>query len=305
MQQIVTAKVALRLYAEARTALEDMRTRFPTAVISTVKGTGAGSLADDLDAKLKQEQEWQKANTYQHPEPAAGRMALVETTAGKFWLAFYPQHAPRHVERFVSNAKRGLYNGTQVYRVLQREALDKPLPLRFELGSAASRLTGPAPIRDPSTYDRDDPDDVQDPEAAQFDIRHRRGIVSAVTLPSGEAGLNFQVVCSPAGMESTLDGNTTPFAAIVDREGSLETIDRICLAPTYGTASETKDLPGNLRVRDVPFPRIVIRRVTIWSDEKPEDGHTWDTSRRNSSEPEPWEAALVAAWGVDDVKNAK
>jgi hypothetical protein len=102
------------------------------------------------------------------------------------------------------------------------------------------------------------------------------------------------IVAAANGM-TRYDRQTTPFAMVLDREGSLAVLDKICLAPTYRTSPETKDDPETSRMRDHPYPPIWIRRVSIWQDEKLESGHSWDTARAGTGQEESWEAKVGPA----------
>lgn len=299
LQEIVLAYAELERYDDALKSLDDLRGRFKGFVANSASadapsGSGARAITERLESVLRAEKDWRAKTAYVHPEPKMDRQALIETTAGDFWIAFFPEHAPAHVENFVAVAKSGFYSGTQVYDVRKSGATTSTGALSFEAGSAASRYEGPGAVRDPGAHDADEPDATIEPEESRSTIRHRRGIVTTVVMPSGESSRRFLVVCAPAGLETTLNGNATPFATIIDKEKSFETVERIALSPTYGTDPTTESHPETSRMRDHPFPPIWIRRVTIWRDEKLEDGHAFDTSRAgvHPSQPEPWEATL-------------
>jgi cyclophilin family peptidyl-prolyl cis-trans isomerase len=301
MSALIDAYAEVDDFDQALATLEQIRTRFKdfvlnTASIDTPGEKAARSLAERSEAILRAEKEWRSRTAYVHPEPSKDRLALVETTAGNFWMAFYPDQAPDHVRNFIELAKSGWFNGTQVYEARRTASDVSPAPMAFEAGSAASRYEGPDSVRDPGQHDRDEPTHVLDPEEARTTIRHRYGIVTSVLMPSGESARRFLVICAKQGLESAYNRQNTPFAAVLDREGSLATIDAIALAPTYGTDPTTKDHAEAARMRDHPYPPIWIRRVSIWKDEKLEPGHTWDTARCGSSpsQPEPWEATLPA-----------
>lgn len=286
-------------YDDALRTLDQLRTRFKDFVTNTASADTRAdgqprSLAERLETMLRAERDWRAKTAYVHPEPKLDRQALVETTSGSFWVAFYPDHAPAHVDNFVQLAKSGYFNGTQVYDVRRATAPNVGGPLSFEAGSAASRYEGADALRDPGAHDADEPGHTIDPEDSRFTIRHRRGIVSSVVMPSGESARRFLVVCTPDGLEATYNGNNTPFAAVIDKEGSFDTIQKISVAPTYGTDPTTENHPETGRMRNHPYPPIWIRRVTIWKDEKLEAGHTFDTAAAGAqpSKPEPWEATL-------------
>ena len=297
LQDLALTYAELERYDDAIRTLEDLRKGFKDYVANTESSEqkpGARSISDRLEAVLRAEKDWRASTAYVHPAPKPDRQALVETTAGDFWLGFYPDQAPAHVESFIATAKSGFYNGSQVYDVRKGGPAATSGALTFEAGSAASRYQGSMAVRDPGAHDSDEPDATIEPEDSRFTIRHRRGVVTSVVMPSGESARRFLVVCAQGGMETTLNGNASPFAAVLDKEKSLEAIDRIALSPTYGTDATTEKHPETARMRDHPYPPIWIRRVTIWKDEKLEDGHKFDTSRAAAKppQPEPWEANL-------------
>jgi cyclophilin family peptidyl-prolyl cis-trans isomerase len=296
LNAMVLAQVEAGRYDDALRTLDDLRARFKDFALNTQSAdAGPGgeprSLAARLEAMIKSEKEWASRTVYQHPQPNTKTMALVETTAGSFWLGFYDELAPVHVANFLELARSGYFNGTQVYDVRTAGTAESPTPMLFEAGSAASRYEGPGSTRDPGEHDRDDPSATLEPEDARYRVRHLRGVVSTVSMPSGASARRFMVVAAEGGLER-YNGQNTPFAMVLDREKSFETIDRICRSATYGSDPTTKSDPEVFRMRDHPYPPVWIRRVTIWSDEKVAAGHTWDTSRAGTTQAEPWEATL-------------
>ena len=298
LHAIVNTNVAAGRYDDALVVLRDLRSRFKNYPLNTESADAgssgqARSLADRAEAQINDERDWVAKTTYVHPKPSTGAMALVETTAGSFWMGFYDEQAPEHVANFKKLAKSGYFNGTQIYHVRMGGTPELPTPMLFEGGSAASSYKAPDGVRDPGLHERDEPDAVIEPEDSRFLVRHMRGVVSAVTLASGESARRFMVVAAEKGL-SRYDGQNTPFAMVVDREGSFASVDRICRTPTYGSDESLRSDPEVFRMRDHPYPPVWIRRVTIWKDEKLEDGHEWDTARRSSNDPEPWEKDLPA-----------
>jgi cyclophilin family peptidyl-prolyl cis-trans isomerase len=298
MVLIVKAHFALGEYEQAQQTLEKLRSQFKDFPLNSLSVQAdatepAKPFSQVIEDAIRREKDWSGKHAYVHHWPSEDRMALVETTAGSFWLGFYSAdgEAPKHVEGFIQRAKRGDYNGRQVYRVLQ--SIDGK-PERFECGSAESGLEDRGGVRDPAAHDRDDITDTIEPEETRTTIHHEYRVVSAAKMESGgESASRFVVVAKHNGL-AKLNGETTPFAAVMDREKSLDTIEKIGQASTYAVNPETKDLSGAFRMRDHPYPAIYIRRVSVWSNEKLEDGHTWDTARVASNQPEPWEAGRAS-----------
>ncbi len=283
LKGVIDAQVAAKEYDAALVSLDELEKRFPDFALNSLPASPTAreqSLAASLRADLLSEQEWTAETAYEHRWPAGDRTACIETNDGTFWIGFYAEDAPAHVEAFVSRAKAGKYNGTLVYQV--REAADGS-PQLFRAGSAASKTE-----RDPAKHDRDEPLDTIEPEDTRYTIHHVKRIVSSVEMPSGESATRFQVIL--ANEMTRYNGQTTPFAAVLDQEKSFDAVEKIGRAETYGTNPETASADDTYRMRDSPYPAIYIRRVTILRNEKIEDGHVWDTSRAFSNEPEPWEA---------------
>lgn len=294
LQQLAKAQVAVGDFEAALKTLDELRTRFKDFPLNTLSadadadGAHSKSISQQFEDAVKRERDWVSKRTYVHHWPSDDRMALVETNVGSFWLGFYsdPNEAPKHVESFIGHAKRGDYNGAQVNTIIQSV---EGTPERFEAGSKASGLVEHGGVQDPAEQDRDEPTDIIEAEDTRSTIHHEYRVVSAVKMESGESATRFVVVTKRNGLVK-LNGDTTPFAAVLEREKSLETIEKIGRSPTYGSNAETKDRAGVFRMRDQPYPAIYVRRVSIFSKEKLEDGHTWDTSRVGKDEAEPWEA---------------
>jgi cyclophilin family peptidyl-prolyl cis-trans isomerase len=292
--EMASIEARLRRYDAARATLDRIRKEFPDFIVSRSTTADFGDpaaipLADRLDATLRSEAEWAKLTAYVHPEPTKNRAALIETTAGAFWIGFYPDHAPRHVEEFVSLAKSGWFNGTQVYHTRTNLAGGSPSPMLFEAGSTASKVNHSEYNADPSLHDQDEPDFTIEPEDSRYTIRHRRGVVCSVTMASGESARRFAVITAPGGMETSFRGRNTIFGAVLEKESSLEAAERITMSPTFGSVAETRDNPTLSGARDHPNPPVFVRRVSIWLDEQLEPGHTWDTARVGKPDAEPWE----------------
>lgn len=305
LQRIAKAQVAIGEYEAALKTLEDLQSRFKDFAMNVLPADSdesgrPRSLTQRLVDSIQHEKQWAAMHTYVHHWPSEDRKALVETSSGSFWLGFYsePNEAPQHVAAFIERAKRGDYNGTQVYSLIQNT---EGLPEQFACGSRASGLKERGGERDPAAHDRDEPTDTIEPEDSRSTIRHQYRVVSSAKMPSGESATNFVVVTKTTGLEK-LNGETTPFAAVLDQEKSLATIDLIGRSSTYSFHPKTKEMQGAFRMRDHPYPAIYIRRVTIWSKEKLEEGHTWDVTRKATNEPEPWEAELGAGPLPDEFK---
>jgi cyclophilin family peptidyl-prolyl cis-trans isomerase len=297
MRAIVFAHEAAGEWDEARAALDSLAGKYGDydlfRVPSDPENAASRTIADGHELLIKKEIDWKSSSTYTHPKPDESRLALIETSKGNLWIAFYPDLAPAHVASFVAHAKAGDLNRTQFFEV-RKSTQDEPQLLLA--GSAASK-----DWTNPMEHDRDEPTAVIEPEPSRFRVRHQFGVVSAVKMPSGESGMAFMIVTAKNGFRR-YDGDSSPFGMVIDREGSLATLAALAESPTYGTNPETKDLNGILSVQAHPYPYVYVRRVTVYSEERLEDGHTWDTSRSSQPLPELWESDLPAAWKPDPTK---
>ena len=294
MAALASSQQSADEFDAAAETLAELKSRFPEFHVNRVSSTGTAAgvpLADALVETLRGEAEWAAENRYEHRWPAEDRLALIETTAGNLWIGFYGDDAPKHVESFVSKAKAGDYNGTQAYHI--RSSRDGA-PEIVTAGSRASKTE-----IDPGEHDRNEPLHTMPPEDARYSIKHLRRVVTTVDMPSGHSDQRFAIVVAPEW--ARFDGANTPFAAVMDKEQSIETLDRIGKALTYFDNPKTAKSNDIFSMRDHPYPAIRIRRVSIWKDERLEDGHAWDTSRAGTSDPEPWEASLPADFVPQDI----
>ncbi len=286
---VVDAQAAAGDYDEAITTLDQLGEDFPDYPLNTLAASGeAGSrsLSAELRANLVKERDWEAETTYVHPTTDPSRMVLVETDKGAFWMGLFTEASSERVAAFVDHAKAGDFNGTQIYEV--RLSADGA-PQQFRAGSRASITE-----RNPKDHDRAEPLHAMEPGESRHSIRHLYGVVSSVETAGGEDDQSFMVITAKEGL-NRYNGTNTPFGQILDREDSLAVIDRIARAQTYSTNPETTTLDGSFDMRDHPYPRLLIRRVSIWADEKLEGGHADFGVRAGSATPEPWEADLAPA----------
>jgi len=162
-------------FETARKTLEELRTRFKDFPLNNLPADNDASgnprsLSQKLDDAIRRERAWSAKHAYVHHWPSEDRLALVETTLGSFWMSFYSDEAPAHVKSFIEHAKRGDYNGTQVYMVLLGP---EGTPERFECGSKASGLLEKGGVADPAEHDRDESTDTIEPEESRITIHHQ------------------------------------------------------------------------------------------------------------------------------------
>lgn len=213
---------------------------------------------------IEVERDWDAQHGYEEPELNTDRVALVETSMGAFWLGFYPELAPEHVENFLALAKSGALNGTSVTSITGNY---------FQFGGDASKDLDP--MNDAPEVE----DSVIEPGPGRFKARQERGTISTVAVDGGEAGTRFDVVTGERAFD--LEKRQTVFGRVLnDKHPMSITLDEIKNAITYAKSpsEEIKANPEYLKIGDHPVEFIRIERVTVWSGDKIEDGHEFDVS---------------------------
>ncbi|MHC4861826.1 MAG: peptidylprolyl isomerase, partial [Planctomycetota bacterium] len=211
-----------------------------------------------------------------------------ETDKGDFWVGFYPEHAPKHVESFVRLAKSGALNGTKVYVVT---------PNRVEFGGEATKDDDP--FNDTPTRE----DDLLDSEPGRFRIKQDRGALSTVAHDGGESPTRFAVVVGMSDLG--LEKKQTVFGKVLtDRGTAMEALDEIKNVKTYGSVKDPAyDDDKYKKIPDHPVEPIVIERVSIWTGDAIEDGHEWDTAE--VTPPEKQKITKPTQKGEDEQEPAK
>jgi peptidyl-prolyl cis-trans isomerase B (cyclophilin B) len=152
--------------------------------------------------------------------------AVLETTAGRLTLEFFPDRAPVHVRQFLRLAAAGVYDGTAFHRVVKGFVIQGGyMPSRKE------------PLDDrQTTYVRT--------LAPEFNpTPHDRGILSmARGADPASANSSFFIVLART---PSLDNQYTVFGRVVE---GLDVLDRIEAAPVEG---------------ETPATRIEVTRVTL------------------------------------------
>ena len=145
-------------------------------------------------------------------EPAA----VLQTTAGKIVIKFFPDKAPNHVKNFLALCKSGFYNGTKFHRVI---------PGFMIQGGDPNTKTG-----DPATWGLGGnvgKDGQEINVKAEFnDVHHARGIVSmARSSDPNSASSQFFICVADAG---NLDHQYSAFGQVVE---GMDVVDKIVSGP--------------------------------------------------------------------------
>jgi peptidyl-prolyl cis-trans isomerase B (cyclophilin B) len=130
---------------------------------------------------------------------------------GTFRFEFAPDKAPKHVEQFIRLAQEGFYNGSAFHRVIANGIIQGGDPLLKD-PKTPKNLWGTGALNML-------PDEVSD-------LKHERGVVSAVRIPdkpNGD-GAQFFVCVFP---QPTLDGKFSAFGRITEGIDVVEKISRV------------------------------------------------------------------------------
>lgn len=279
VEPLILLQIAIRHQILSRdekaiAAIEEIRRTSPDAPILKVQSFDSDrtSLADRIAGVSRRRMEFAARTTYVPPKADPARYAVVETDLGTMKFVFYKDLAPKHIEAFVAQAKSGGFNGTRVYSTHRGDWIE---------------LGGGDRTRNASHHDdrEDDPAVSLAPEgAARYGVKHRRRMLTSVPLLSGDQADRFAVVLADAKPE--FDAVRTPFGELLDDDGA-SVADRLGSTLTFGEDATYIDRKEKTDFPNTPSRPVTVRRVSIWNEGTIEPGHTWDTARVNTDQPEP------------------
>ena len=153
------------------------------------------------------------AETAQAPLAEKGKAAraIVKTKFGEMELVFFPELAPKHVESFLTLARKGFYDGTIFHRVIPGFMIQGGDPNTKDPTKQQSYGSGGPGYTLPAEFNR---------------IPHERGIVSAARASDpNSAGSQFFIMVDKA---PHLDGKYTVFGEVVK---GMDVADKIVQQP--------------------------------------------------------------------------
>ncbi|MEW5765134.1 MAG: peptidylprolyl isomerase [Acidobacteriota bacterium] len=176
-------------------------------------------------------------------------VAVLQTTAGRIVLRFFPGKAPLHVKNFVNLCRSGFYNGTKFHRVLPGFVIQ---------GGDPNTKGG-----DPSTWGTGGnvgPDGKEITVKAEFnDVHHARGILSMARASDPDSASSQFFIC--VGDAGPLDRQYTAFGEVIE---GMDVVDKIVSAPTVGGATD----PEGSR------PKNPVSITKAWIEKRSLDGNT-------------------------------
>jgi peptidyl-prolyl cis-trans isomerase B (cyclophilin B) len=137
--------------------------------------------------------------------------AVISTDLGSFRIEFLPEKAPRHVEQFLSDARKGFYDGSAFFRVWANGLIQGGDPLLKDAATPRARWGSGGFNKLPAEIS---------------DMKHDRGTISAVNLPGkpNSDGSQFFVCVSP---QPSLDGKYSVFAQVTEGMDVVAKISRV------------------------------------------------------------------------------
>ena len=143
-------------------------------------------------------------------EEAATLEAVITTDLGVIRFEFLPDKAPKHVQAFIENARKGYYDGSAFHRVISRGIIQGGDPLLKDPRMPRVRWGTGGLNQLPDEFS---------------DLKHIRGVVSTARIPGkpNSDGFQFFICGSP---QSALDGQFSAFGLV--NEG-IEIVDKISL----------------------------------------------------------------------------
>lgn len=144
--------------------------------------------------------------------------AILKTKFGEMEIVFFPELAPKHVESFLSLAKKGYFNGTIFHRVIPGFMIQGGDPNTKDPSKRSAYGTGGPGYTVPAEFNK---------------IPHERGILSAArTADPNSAGSQFFIMVAKS---PHLDGQYTVFGEVVK---GIEVADKV-----VGQPRDRRDMP--------------------------------------------------------------
>lgn len=167
-------------------------------------------------------------------------VAILETSAGKVVVMFYPTKAPNHVKNFLMLAGKGFYNGTRFHRCISGFMIQGGDPKSKDLKMASEWGTG----------GNMDKNGKEINVLAEFnDVKHVRGVLSMARSASPDSASSqfFIMVADNPG----LDGQYTAFGKVVS---GLDIVDKI-----VATGPADPNLNGSVE----PSKAVVLKSAKV------------------------------------------
>jgi cyclophilin family peptidyl-prolyl cis-trans isomerase len=279
IEPLLLAELAIRYQVKGDdvkviTLVEELKSKFPHAAILRAHSLDSerSSLVDRIAAVSRRRIEAAGSRKFVEPKADPSVSALVETDLGSMKFVFYRDLAPKHVDAFLQQAKAGAFNGTKVYYARRGEWIE------FGGGDRTRNA-------EPRDDAEDDPALAIAPESTKNLVKHRRRMLTSSNSPlSGDQVDRAAVVLAES--KPDFDAVRTPFGELAD-DASAAIADRLGSQIVYGEDASYADRKEKTDYPYTPSRPVTVRRVSVWKEGALDKGHSWDTSRVNTDQPEP------------------
>jgi len=193
--------------------------------------TGPASVTADTAGLLSGEEKpvSEQSPDVKQPENAGapGEIAVLETSAGRIVLRFFPDSAPNHVDNFKKLARDKFYDGTKFHRVIEGFMIQGGCPLGTGTGGSGKNIKGEFASNG-----------VNNP------LKHTRGVISmARSMMPNSASSQFFIMHKNA---PHLDGQYAAFGKVTE---GMDVVDQIAACETDAS--------------DKPLESVVIEKAWI------------------------------------------
>jgi len=214
-------------------------TTLRTAIALAIPAAIAISSSTALDGQARRRSAPPKAAA-QSVLPLAemtGKQAVIETAKGAIVIALLPGSAPHHVSYFITQARKGAYDGTTFHRAIANGIVQGGDPLSADPGKKSLYGTGGLGVL-----------------KAEFNKEPMTaGAVAAVLQPGkpDSAGAQFFILASD---QPALQGQYTIFGRVVE---GLDVVRQISQAPVDSSGKLTDRIEmTRVTIRDAPPPEV-------------------------------------------------
>lgn len=171
--------------------------------------------------------------------------AVVQTEQGVFRFEFAAEKAPRHVNFFIDQVRKGYYDGSAFHRVFAYSLIQGGDPLLKD-PKTKKELWGTGGLK------------LQKEEFS--DLKHERGVVSTVSIPGvkDSDGAQFFVCIAP---QPALDGKYSSFGRVTE---GMDVVEKISQSPVA---------EGGVTEKPVRIVKVTIekKKTEPFRDAQPEE----------------------------------
>lgn len=222
----------------------------------------------ELAARVKKDLEYAAKYAGEEPPPAADPVAVLRTDDGDIHLRFFTDLAPRHVENFVTLARKGTYNGTAFHFVRHvAKGTGEPRPVGV-MGGDPYSFFYPDPLKKEHLlrWGNGGLGFEIPPEEARFRIHHGPRIVTSMMRDKAEwdNAVQFMILVDH---DPALDKRHTPFAKVVE---GFDVVRKIAARKTASQHPPFKDDVSfnSPTTRYLVVDPAILHKVIVYEDRR-------------------------------------